>query len=105
MLAGVGDRLGGGRCDHAGGTAATDVDARLRALGWVPTSYGEMEVRPAGQDAEGRYEHPDDPDAALVVDVAAPGQADPYVSLGRYGPTYEEGDAHRCSTRWRPRPG
>ncbi len=75
------------------GTAATDVDARLRALGWVPTSYGEMEVRPAGQDAEGRYEHPDDPDAALVVDVAAPGQADPYVSLGRYGPTYEGGDA------------
>ncbi len=72
---------------------ATDVDARLRSLGWVPTSYGEMELRPAGQNAEGRYEHPDDPDATLVVDVSAPGQADPYVSLGRYGPTYEEGDA------------
>ena len=72
---------------------ATDVDARLRSLGWVPTSYGGMEVFPAGEDAEGRYEHPDDPDATLVVDVAAPGHADPYVSLGRYGPTREEGDA------------
>ena len=72
---------------------ATDVDARLRSLGWVPTSYGEMELRATGENAEGRYEHPDDPEATLVVDVAAPGQADPYVSLGRYGPTREEGDA------------
>ena len=82
---------------------ATDVDARLRSLGWVPTSFGEMEIRPAGENAEGRYEHPDDPDATLVVDVAAPGRADPYVSLGRYGPTYEEGDAQPVSTRSRRR--
>lgn len=66
---------------------ADDVDARLRELGWRPTSYGEMETIGTGENAEGRYEHPDDADALLVVDVAAPGQDRPYVSLGRFGPS------------------
>lgn len=66
---------------------ADDVDARLRELGWRPTSYGEMETVGSGENAEGRYEHPDDPAALLVVDVAAPGQDRPYVSLGRFGPS------------------
>lgn len=67
--------------------AASDVDARVRELGWRPTSYGEMETVGAGENAEGRYEHPDDPGALLVVDVAAPGQERPFVSLGRFGPS------------------
>jgi len=71
---------------------ATAVDARLQALGWVPGSYGEMELLGAGAHAEGRYEHPDDPDASLVVEVAAPGRATPHVSLGRYAATWGEGD-------------
>lgn len=67
--------------------AADDVDARLHELGWRPASYGEMETIGTGENAEGRYEHPDDPAAVLVVDVAAPGQDRPYVSLGRFGPS------------------
>lgn len=73
---------------------ATDVDARLRSLGWVPASHGAMEVFASGGKASARYEHPDDPGAVLGVDVLAPGGADPYLSLGEYGlPEYEEGDA------------
>ncbi len=68
-------------------TAASDVDARVRDLGWRPTSYGEMETVGSGENAEGRYEHPDDPGALLVVGVAAPGQDLPFVSLGRFGPS------------------
>lgn len=67
--------------------AAADVDTRLRDLGWRPTSYGAMETVGSGENAEGRYEHPDDAEALLVVDVAAPGQEHPYVSLGRFEPS------------------
>ena len=81
----------------AGGTsvqaAAADVDARLQALGWVPASYGQMEQLGGGDHAQGRYEHPDDPAASMVVEVAAPGQATPYVWLGRYAASWDEGDA------------
>ena len=73
--------------------AAAEVDAAVRALGWVPASYGELEVYASGANASGRYEHPDDQGAVLAVDVVAPGGADPYVSLGEFGPEYEEGDA------------
>lgn len=73
--------------------AATDLDARLRSIGWVPASYGGMDVYGSGENADGRYERPDDPAATLVVAVAAPGGTDPYLWLGRDAPTFEEGDA------------
>jgi len=72
--------------------AAADVDARLRTLGWEPLSYGGMELRGTGDHAEALYGHPDDPDASLVVQVAAPGQADPYISLA-YSSDTQSGDA------------
>jgi hypothetical protein len=66
---------------------ASEADTAVRALGWAPTSYGEMEPVAGGVRAEGRYEHPDDPDAVLVVEVADPGQAREYLSLRRMNST------------------
>lgn len=70
--------------------AATDVDERVRSLGWEPTEYGEMERRGASGPLEGRYRHPDAPDAVLVVEVTSPDDVSSYLPLSRVDLTGQE---------------
>ncbi len=74
---------------------ATDVDAAApRRSGWVPTSYGEMEVlRLRRRTRRAGTSTPTTRTRRSWSTSPHPAAADPYVSLGRYGPTYEDGDA------------